>query len=185
LWTEYRLGSQSVIDVVVKNPARAFALVNLAIFALIIAAVLWLRDTGASRTLAPAAFQDTSSSVTDTLSLGALSPDDVEVARAAQIDFITELLTDTSFTVRRAFIVQSLRHNQAYYVGAEIGGTDSLRSEMALWLMQGPPDQPRSVQAVNATAEQASIARRTASQGEDAEMARRILGQRLAASGSS
>jgi len=173
---------------VVKNPARAFALVNLALFALVIAAVLWLRDSeapGASSTSSPAALQDTSSSAADTLAPGALSPDDVEVASAAQIDFINELLTDTSSTVRRAFIVPSLHHNQAYYVGAEIGGTDSLRTEMALWLMRGPRDQPRSVQAVNAAAERASIARRTTSQEGDAEMATRILGQRLAASGSS
>lgn len=167
-----------------KNPARAFALVNLAIFALIIAAVLWLRDTtedpGASSARAPAALEDTVGSVADTL-----SPDDVEPASTAQIDFVNELLTDTSFTVRRAFVLRSLHDDEAYYLGAEIGGADSPRPEMALWFMQGPRDQPRSVQAVNDPAAQYSVVGRTPSPGVDAAAATRILDQHLSTTGSS
>lgn len=164
-----------------KNPARTFALVNLAIFAMAVVAFLWLRDQGmltgsndhAVRTL----FEDSTRVAADTLSAR-----DVQPASAAQVRFLRELLADTSHVVRRAVAVRAPRRDEAYYLGAEVGRADTSRTPMALWLVVGPQDQPRSVQSLNDAAEQYSVAHRTPpteASERAARAAAEVLTQRL------
>lgn len=168
-----------------QNPARTFALVNIALFLGAIAVLLWLRtqgfldDANDSEPLLP---RSSASAAADTVSVG-----DVQPASAAQIRFIRELLTDTSDVVRQAMAVRAPRSEEAYYLGAKVGRADTADVPMALWIVTGPRDRPQSMRALNEAAEQYSVAR-PAPSAETAERAAKdaaqVLGERLNAASS-
>lgn len=148
-----------------SNPARTFALVNLAVFVLALAAFLWLRGQGtldglgASPTESVAQAAD-SAARTSTAIPDSVSTDAVEAASAEQLAFLGEVLVDTAQTIQDGFVVRSRRHDAAYYLGARVDAADTTRARVALWFMRGPRDAPRSVKALNALGEQYALAGR-------------------------
>jgi len=164
-----------------KNPARTFALVNIALIVGAAAAIFWFQAQGVLDLPGhqePVRLVDSTRGATaDTLSI-----QDVQPASAAQVRFIRELLADTSEVVRHAFTVRAPHRDDAHYLGAEIGRADTAHVPIALWIVTGPRDRPQSIQALNEAAERSSVARpsaQTERRAAAAAEATRILAQRL------
>ena len=150
--------SNSYSATVAANPARTFALVNLAVFILALAVFLWLRSRGTFDDIGTAPAEPVARTVptlSDSLSAGAVRP-----ASAAQLAFLNEVLTDTTHAVQEGFVIVSRRHDAAYYLAARVVHADTSRSDVGLWFMRGLRDAPQSVKAINAVGEQYSLARR-------------------------
>lgn len=147
------------------NPARTFAIVNLVLFAVAIAAFLWLRHEGVVE--APTSEPSTASSPVATDSV-TLSSEDVQPLHPAQLAFLNEVLVDTTMTLSEGFSVKAQR-GDGYYTGARIGVVDTSQSSIALWWVQGARDAPRSVKAINDLADQYSIAGRVTPQDDVSE----------------
>ncbi len=148
-----------------SNPARTFALVNLAVFVLALAAFLWLRSRGTFDELSMSPTESTvqaadSTARPSTAGADGVPADAVEAASAAQLAFLREVLVDTAHALQDGFVVPSRRHRTAYYLGARVDAADTARSRVALWFMRGPRDAPRSVKALNALGEQYGLASR-------------------------
>lgn len=162
-----------------RNPARTVALVNLAVFALAVAVLLWLRQSGqwdvtereASLLPIGSAEEVSSDSISENYAAAdAISMDEVRPASAAQVDFLNEVLVDVPDGVQEAFSIRSGRHEEErYYVAAPIAQADtsvpdSLR--VAVWRMRGSRDRPTTIAAVNEAAVQHSITNRVRSTDE-------------------
>jgi len=154
---------QPVSFVVAANPARTFALVNLALFAVAIAAFLWLRHEGMFESMSAERSEAVEPSTTRVDSV-ALNPDDVQPAHEAQLAFINEILVDTTRSVTEGFVVAAQRA-ESFYLGAPVKRADTTSQiDVALWWVRGQREAPRSVKALNNAAEQYSLAGRVAPQ---------------------
>jgi len=168
-----------------QNPARTFAFVNIALFVGAIAVLLWLHMQGFlgdTNDSGHPLVRNSTRAAADTASVG-----DVQPASAAQIRFIRELLTDTSDVVRQAFAISAPREEEAFYLGAKVGRADTADVPMALWIVTGPRDRPRSMRALNEAAEQYTVARPAPlAEGAEpaAEEAAQVLEERLNAASS-
>ena len=144
-----------------SNPARTFALVNIALFVLAVASLFWLRHSGwLGSNLVNNVPQGSDAMRVQSDSLSA---EDVQPASAAQLEFINEILADSGAVVQEGFALRALQTNEAYYVGVRVGAVDTAVAEaesLAFWLMRGSLEHPRSVIAVNDVAAQQSVASR-------------------------
>lgn len=153
-----------------RNPARTFALVNLTLFVVAIAVLIWLRQDGrlGGEPVSDSTI-DTMRASSDTAAIEIVTAGDVQPASAAQIDFLNEVLVETSDVVEEGFSLRAPNtSNTVYYVAAPIVRAESAVADtvrVGVWRMRGPRDAPSTVTSVNADAERYSLAGRSSSEG--------------------